>query len=547
MILTSCQKELLFNFFSRKHLIFVFSLTLITSIAELVSIAIFYPYLEFVLNNNYPSNLILSKIFNENTNPDLFTLIILLTFFFKFILVLFHINYISKICYDYQSKIIQHLIRVFFKEKIVNRNISKSDYLRKLISDSSLIAGTFFIPFFSLMTEIIVCFFIFFILLNLNFYFTILAFTTISFISLVAYKIVKNKMYNLGHKKVYFERKKILELETAFHGLKEIKFRNLMHSVLLYLDKDISNLSDVTKNQFVISSFPRVFIELFAYLSILLTIIFLKDSNLQNLLPLIGIFSISILRLLPSFNKIINSLTQLKYSQPVIKSLNISGNLNVNLIKKNYFSRKFLTFDKNSKIIFSAKQFSYSKKNFSFRVKSFKIFNGEWIRLHGKSGSGKTLYLDNVATLDNYNKKHFTWNSFILGDNLEKVYYLSQNSFVKEGTILENVLFGVDKNLTNKKSILKALDVVKFKSKSFNELNIIKSSSLSGGEIQKISLCRMLLNNPKFIILDEPTSALDEETSNSIFLNIKKKYRNISCLFVSHHSNCKYADNIIKI
>ncbi len=531
----------------RKHLILVFFLSLITAIAELGSIVIFYPYLDFVLNNNYPSNLILSKIFNKDTNADLFTLVLLLVFFLKFILVLLHVNYISSVCYDYQSKIIQCIIRNFFREKIINRNISKSDYLRKLISDSSVIAGTFFIPFFSLITEIILCLFIFFILLNLNFYFTILAFLTISFISFVSYKIVRNKLYNLGHKKVYFEKKKILELETAFHGLKEIKFRNLMHSVLLYLDKDISNLSDVTKKQTIISAFPRVFIELFAYLSILLTIIFLKDSDIQNLLPLIGVFSIAVLRLLPSFNKIINSLTQLKYSQPIIKSLNISGNSKTSLIKKNYFSRKFSTFKKNSEIIFSAKQFSYSKKNFFYRMNSFKIFNGEWVRLDGKSGSGKTLYLDNVATLDNFNKKYFTWNSFILGDNLEEVYYLSQNSFVKEGTILENMLFGVDKNLINKKSILKALDVVKFKSKSFNELNIIKSSSLSGGEKQKVSLCRMLLNNPKFIILDEPTSALDEETSNSIFLNIKKNYRNISCLFVSHHSNCKYSDNKIKI
>ena len=74
--------------------------------------------------------------------------------------------------------------------------------------------------------------------------------------------------------------------------------------------------------------------------------------------------------------------------------------------------------------------------------------------------------------------------------------------------------------------------------------------NISGGEIQRIGLARILFNNPQIFILDEFTSALDEKSKKSIFetiLNINKKYIK-TIIFISHDNSFKkYCDKIIEL
>lgn len=71
-------------------------------------------------------------------------------------------------------------------------------------------------------------------------------------------------------------------------------------------------------------------------------------------------------------------------------------------------------------------------------------------------------------------------------------------------------------------------------------------STMSGGELQRVSILRALINNPKIIFCDEPTGALDEENSNnvmSILIKLTKMY-NTTLVIVTHDQNvAKVGDN----
>ncbi len=80
------------------------------------------------------------------------------------------------------------------------------------------------------------------------------------------------------------------------------------------------------------------------------------------------------------------------------------------------------------------------------------------------------------------------------------------------------------------------------------QINITDNINLSGGEKQKISICRAFLRKPKILLLDEPTSALDKDNENNV-LNLLKELNEIykiTIIIISHSENIlKYCDNII--
>ena len=72
--------------------------------------------------------------------------------------------------------------------------------------------------------------------------------------------------------------------------------------------------------------------------------------------------------------------------------------------------------------------------------------------------------------------------------------------------------------------------------------------NLSGGEKQRISFLRTLLEDKPILILDEPSSALDFKTTQNIFYDLKNNYKHLTIIVISHDPEIlKFADAIIEI
>lgn len=72
---------------------------------------------------------------------------------------------------------------------------------------------------------------------------------------------------------------------------------------------------------------------------------------------------------------------------------------------------------------------------------------------------------------------------------------------------------------------------------------------LSGGEQQRVAICRALVNNPNIILADEPTGNLDKKNEEIIMNDLKELSKNGKCVIVVSHSDNikKYADKIINL
>lgn len=165
-------------------------------------------------------------------------------------------------------------------------------------------------------------------------------------------------------------------------------------------------------------------------------------------------------------------------------------------------------------------------------IPKLKIARGEAVAFAGPNGSGKTTLLRILAGLLKMSEGEIA--------APEKTVYMPQQTYAFKGDLIRNItLTGADKE-----SALRLLDKL-----GLSELAKKKASSLSGGESQRLSLCRVLALPCDLLLLDEPTSACDAEGAALVMDAVKEHQKEFGCtVLMSTHSPvlaAKVADRLI--
>ena len=196
------------------------------------------------------------------------------------------------------------------------------------------------------------------------------------------------------------------------------------------------------------------------------------------------------------------------------------------------------------------KSFDTFKKIKVLNKISYKFKKGKIYSLMGPSGSGKSTLLNLISLIDRpssgsiylekeqINFDESNKNDILRANKIGIIY--QQDNLLPDFTALENVYLaslagGNEKGL----SILKAKNLLK-KVGLLNRSDHYPSQ-LSGGEKQRVSIARALINNPQIILADEPTGSLDLETAKDVF-NILKKQINSNRLIVFATHNRFFAN-----
>ena len=141
-------------------------------------------------------------------------------------------------------------------------------------------------------------------------------------------------------------------------------------------------------------------------------------------------------------------------------------------------------------------------------LSALSLRQGETLALAGANGSGKTTFLRLLAgTL-----KPTTGTV----ETAKPVLYLPQKSYAFRGTVLQNVLLGTQNKKQQALELLEKMELGSLADK--------KAASLSGGELQRLAFCRLLIRPCSLLLLDEPTSSCDPQ-SVALLLRALKDYR----------------------
>ncbi|GAA0121866.1 hypothetical protein UT300018_11820 [Clostridium faecium] len=185
---------------------------------------------------------------------------------------------------------------------------------------------------------------------------------------------------------------------------------------------------------------------------------------------------------------------------------------------------------------------------------NFEIEKGYSYAIVGENGSGKSTLINLVTGLLSPNCGNIFFDGINIHQDLYKfrkqIGYVPQDTFLLNDSILNNITFGRKNDLKHDiEELLSVCEVDSLMKSNLSDLNTIigeKGNKLSGGQKQKIALCRALYNDPKLLIIDEGTSNTDSDSERRILNNIKRAFPDLSIILISHRlSTIKSADNIL--
>ncbi len=190
-------------------------------------------------------------------------------------------------------------------------------------------------------------------------------------------------------------------------------------------------------------------------------------------------------------------------------------------------------------------EFEYNKDKPVFsKILNLQINKGKKIAIMGKSGSGKSTLLHIITGLLSPKKG----NVFFEGRNIKtldknwnsKISYVSQNIFLFNSSIINNITMYEKKNMIDYKRLKLALKISNL-DKTINNLKNgietiigVDSLNFSGGEKQRIAIARAVYKFPEILILDEFTSAIDDETKNIIIKGLFSVFSKKNIILITH-------------
>ena len=473
-------------------------------------------------------------------------------FFLQWFAVSFNVKFIKEISTDLMNRYL-NIEYVFFTKK------NSSEILRNVINECSVLNKKILIPLLFTLMDILILFGIAALLLLVEFKITLIIILFSITLVLLYYFLSKKYLYKLGLERQLFSRMVLKITQETFHGLKIIKVLKKENYFKNLFSKNMEKNLNVEKKGGLIIFAPKLFTEIiFVSFFIFIVIYLLKiNTNFTDILPQLSIYFIAAVRLIPCINRLSLNVQTIKYGKSSIDLLynefNLLNNDNKIITNENKELTKF------ENIELKDINFNYNQGKIVLNQINLKIKKGSIIGIIGKTGEGKSTLINIIIGLLKPNSGSIFLDDKLLKTNLYKlknfIGYIPQETFLIEGTILQNIIFTLEKNFDyDKKRLENAIKwskVENFLNKPQDDINLLvreRGSNLSGGQQQRISIARALYRDPKILILDESTNSLDEETESEIMNDICQLKKEKSIIIISHRkSSLKNCDHIYEI
>jgi len=394
---------------------------------------------------------------------------------------------------------------------------------------------------------------IFFLLFTLSWQGTILMILVgISYYGFTRY--VGNKVsYTTGKVLVETSQEETVTVNEVITGIRTVKVFSAEDKWKeKYDDVMIRYLNGYRKQQ-IWNQTPMIILEVVMFISVGVMAILLKITypfNFESLLPIFGAFGFAVFRLLPRFTSFGNIRMQIMSSMPNLELTHAILTEKSRLIEDG--TQEMKTIKKG--ILFDNVHFSYKGKTELLKGVTVDFKKGQTTAIVGTSGSGKTTIINLLLrlfepsrgkiTVDGVDIKNYKISSW-----LDRIGFVSQETFIYNATVRENINFGgdySDEDIENAAKIANAYKFIDNMPDKYNTLVGDRGMTLSGGQMQRIAIARAVIRDPEIVILDEATSALDSVSEKLVQKAITRISRDRTVIIIAHRlSTIIDADKII--
>ena len=444
-------------------------------------------------------------------------------------------SYLSLKLYNYYYRKGFLYIKQHNSLKLINQVNGLSD---------SLIQG-YLVSYTQLICECVVMISILGGLILFNVYVFLLVLLTFVPITLMYYRFSRARMKAYGKMLFLLNPQKWKLLQQTFVGYTDMEMSNSFPKSFECFGVLMERQNRINIRKLLLSGSLQKALEIAIVCSLVVLILATRFFELPALGLIIGLFAIAVYRVLPGLVRSSGYIFQMKGNS---FSADLLNDLEAEQEDTYVIEQQPISFQ--NIISIRSLSFSYDKKVQVLNDFSLDIHKGDFIGFKGESGSGKStlfhlilgfiqpdrggIYIDEVELTA---ERLTVWRN--------KIGYVSQQLFMIEGTLLDNITMSsekenIDRSRAEHAVCLASLDVfIKTLPQGIDTPVGEGGCLLSGGQRQRLGIARALYKQAEILMFDEATSSLDETTEHTInnaIIRLSEECPRLTLLVISHRS-----------
>jgi ABC-type multidrug transport system fused ATPase/permease subunit len=539
----------------KKRMVILLAMMIIGAVFETVGLALVMPFISLVMDSSeIHKNSLLEWIYNvlniKSTND--FIILAGITLIAVYIIKNVYIFFMYSIQYRFASN---NKLRMSSRLLSIYLNKPYSFYLEKnsaeIIRNVNVDVSNVFTLLSTTLqfaTELVTTVGMILVLLAVDTKMTIFIVLLLS-VAVVIMKCIFAPIQRLTGVRVRESDARMIQwLNQSVHGIKDVKITESEKYFLNQYQSSGKVSAEATRKFNVVNTIPQLFLETVFIVGIISYILFVlaHGENTNVLIPRIAAFALAAVRLLPIANRInryLGTITNLTPSLEVVYQEMYTEHNKVVADTK----RSELKSREPLKDAIELNNVSFCYQNSDKMIldnASIKISVGETVGIIGPSGSGKTTLIDILLGLLKPTEGIVTVDGKDIQSDMQgwlnRIGYVSQSLYLTEGSIKQNIAFGVPEGEVDDGRVWQVIEMARLDS-FINELpNGVDTqigefgTRLSGGQKQRICIARALYYEPEILVMDEATSALDIETEHDVMESIENLSDKMTIIIIAH-------------
>lgn len=374
--------------------------------------------------------------------------------------------------------------------------------------------------------------------------------------SFVFARLVRGRVLLLGRELRGHREEMIRAVNEGLGGVKMTKVLGREAHFLARFREASGGFAQVGMIRAVLNELPRLVLEVVAVLGLLAVAAYFLSAggSTDTLVPVLTLLAVSVARMIPAFNRIVNSLNMMRWGRASLEAVY------ADLIEDGAREPEGEPIPPLAdRIGVDGVAFGYEGADQPVLVDvRLEIRRGEAIGLVGPTGAGKTTLVDLILGLLSPTRGRITIDGVDLRGRevgwRRQVGYIPQDIFLADVSVRENVAFGVGIHEIDDEAVWRALEKAQLagfvRSLPDGLATAVgeRGVRLSGGQRQRIGIARALYDDPQVLVMDEATSALDSETEQVVMAAIERLKGGRTLILIAHRlTTVESCDRVVLI
>jgi ATP-binding cassette, subfamily B, bacterial PglK len=555
---------LMFSPAQRRSGILLLGLMIIGMVLETLGISLIIPILALMtkgdLSSDYPILLPWLELLGNPSQEELivFAMLILagvyiIKVLFLIFLVWLQARFISWVNSDFSLRLFTGYLRQPYTFHLQRNSV---ELIRNAVNQTGQATGAIQ-AYLSIATESFILFGILVLMLVVEPVGTLMVVSVFGLSSWGFYHFTRERIKFWGET---FQSHDKLRLQYLREGLGAAKDVKLLGREKEFIDRyQVHNFgsAQINKKRSVLIALPRFWLEILGVAGIVSIVLLMiaQDRPMESLVPTLGVFAVAAFRLMPSANRLLNSIQNVRFLSAAFNNLHQEFSLLGEIVPLSEYSS--LPFNKS--LVLENVSFCYpSTDALVLKQISLSIEQGKSVGFIGSTGAGKSTLVDIILGL------LVPANGFVKVDGVDiqsnprgwqdRIGYVPQSIFLTDDTIRNNIAFGLPDDQIDDGAVWSSLrsaqleQFVKGLSEGLDTRIGEGGVRLSGGQRQRIGIARALYYNPSVLVLDEATSSLDIATEGYFMDAVSALKGDKTLIIVAHRlTTVEHCDYLFKV